>query len=235
MLLSIIIPTLNEEKYLPRLLASLRQQTFSDYEIIVSDGGSSDQTQSLAQEAGCHLIVDGAIKHPSCQRNAGAKIAQGDILLFFDADTVLSPNFLEDTLAEFKNRGLIGAGFYIKFNPDNFSYKIMAFFFNSFCWCRQYLAPVAVGSGLIARREAHNKINGFDESLFVAEDFDYCFRLSKIGRWRMVKTQKLLHSSRRLERDGKFIVLFKWLKMGIFTLLNLKIKKQIVKYDFGKY
>ena len=57
-MLSIIIPTLNEEKYLPRLLESIKNQNFSDYEIIVSDGGSSDSTKQIALDNNCLFTVD---------------------------------------------------------------------------------------------------------------------------------------------------------------------------------
>ena len=235
MLLSIIIPTLNEEKYLPRLLADLRKQSFTDYEIIVSDGGSKDRTAEIAKVAGCHFIVDDRVKHPSHQRNNGAKIAQGELLMFFDADTELTREFLEKSISEFKRRKLTAAGYYIKFNPNQILYKFFAFFFNLFLWSRQYLGAAAVGAGLMAERRAHDLINGFDERLYVAEDYDYCYRLAKVGRFRLIKSCKLLYSSRRLEQDGKFKTLFRWLMMGIFTSLNLKIKKKIVRYDFGKF
>lgn len=235
MLLSCIIPTLNEEKYLPGLLESLRDQNFKDYEIIVSDGGSTDKTSIIAQAAGCRLVVDDKVKHPSHQRNVGAAVAQGDILLFLDADTVLPAHFIKIAIKEFQSRNLVGAGFYIKFNPDKPLYKFFALSLNFFCAIRQYFAPAAVGAGLLARRVDHNNINGFDETIYVAEDYDYCFRLSRLGRFRMIRSIKIPYSSRRLEKDGKFKTLFKWLRMATFTLFNLKIKKKIVKYDFGKY
>jgi len=235
MLLSIIIPTLNEEKYLPLLLDSLKSETFKDYEVIVSDGGSKDQTLAIARRAGCRTVIDDKVKHPSRQRNIGATLAQGEILLFLDADTVLNPDFLSLAVEEFHRRKLVGAGFYIKFNPNSFVYRIFALNLNSFCRLRQYLAPAAVGAALLANRRAHQKIKGFDESLSVAEDYDYCFRLSRVGKWRMIKSVKLAYSARRPEKEGKFKTLSKWLRMGIFTIFNLKIKKKIVNYEFGKY
>ncbi|MFA5163688.1 MAG: glycosyltransferase [Patescibacteria group bacterium] len=235
MLLSYIIPTLNEEKYLPLLLESIKNQKVSDYEVIVSDGGSNDKTASIAREAGCRFVVDSTVKHPSHQRNVGAALAQGELFLFLDADTVLPDNFTDTVLTEFQSRDLVGAGFYIKFSPNRPLYSLFAFFLNQFLFIRQYFAPAAVGAGIISRNLAHHKINGFDETIYVAEDYDYCFRLSRLGRFRMIKSVKLPYSSRRLEKDGKFRTLFKWLKMATFTLFNLKIKKKIVKYDFGKY
>lgn len=234
-MVSIIIPTLNEEKFLPLLLVSIKEQSFSDYEIIVSDGGSTDNTKKVALENNCQFIIDTEHHHPSWQRNNGATIARGDILLFLDADTVLQPDFLGKVISEFKSKELAGGGFYIKFNPNKKSYNIYSFLYNFFCFCRQYFAPAAIGAGLIAKKEIHDKIKGFDTDIYVAEDYDYCYRLSRQGKFRMLKSSHLLYSSRRLKKEGGLIVGLKWGGMALFTLFNFKIKKKIVKYDFGKY
>lgn len=235
MLLSIIIPTLNEEKYLPRLISSIKEQDFNDYEIIVSDGESQDGTRGVAESFACRFIQDGGLKHPSHQRNVGASLAKGDLLLFLDADTVLSEGFLGKAVEQFKNRNLQGAGFYINFNPNRLLYGLFASVLNLFCASRQYFAPAAVGAGLLASKAIHDKINGFDEEIVLAEDYDYCFRISKQGKFRMIKGLRLMYSARRMEKDGILNTLLKWLKMALFTLFNFKIKKKIVKYDFGKY
>jgi glycosyltransferase involved in cell wall biosynthesis len=226
---------LNEEKFLPPLLASIRNQKFSDYEIIISDGGSQDKTRQIAQEANCRLVVDAEHRHPSWQRNNGAAQARGEILLFLDSDTILQTDFLEKVIQEFVSKKLTGAGFYIKFNPNKPSYNIYSFLYNFFCFNRQYFAPASIGAGIIARRETHELIKGFDTEIYVAEDYDYCYRLSRHGKFRMIKSCKLLYSSRRLQKEGGFIVGLKWGSMALFTLFNFKIKKKIIKYDFGKY
>jgi len=235
MKLSIVIPALNEEKYLPRLLESIKKQNFSDYEIIVCDGGSSDETLAVAAAAGCRTVKYDEHRHPSWQRNKGAEIAQGEILLFLDADIVLQDNFLEPVMMEFIAKKLGGGGFYIRFNPNKKVYNIYSCLFNFFCFSRQYFAPASVGSGILARRDLHEAIKGFDTEIYLAEDFDYCYRLSRLGKFRMITSQKILHSSRRLEKEGGVIVGLKWGFMALFTLFNFKIKKKIVKYDFGKY
>lgn len=235
MQLSIVIPTLNEEKYLPRLLESIKNQKFFDYEIIVSDGGSSDQTKQIALASGCLFVIDNEHHHPSWQRNNGAAIAQGDILFFLDADTVLPSGFLEIVMAEFLSKKLSGAGFYIHFNPNKPSYNIYSFLYNFFCFCRQYFVPAAIGAGILARRGIHDSIKGFDTKIYVAEDYDYCYRLSRRGKFRMITSQRLQYSSRRLEQEGGFKVGLKWGFMALFTLFNFKIKRKIMKYDFGKF
>lgn len=234
-MVSIIIPTLNEEKFLPDLLVSIKEQTFSDYEIIVSDGGSKDNTRNIALEQGCRFVIDAEHHHPSWQRNRGAEAAQGDILLFLDADTVLQRGFLDKVFKEFNGRNLVGGGFYIKFNPNRKIYNLYSFLYNFFCFCRQFFAPAAIGAGIIAKKTTHDTINGFDTTIYVAEDYDYCYRLSRQGKFRMLKSCRLLYSSRRLQKEGSFKVGLKWGSMALFTLFNFKIKKKIVKYDFGKY
>lgn len=234
-MISIIIPTLNEENFLPLLLKSIKSQDFSDYEIIVSDGGSTDKTKQIALENNCRFIVDTEHHHPSWQRNRGAEIAGGDILIFFDADTVLQEHFLKNVIAEFNNKKLVGAGFYIKFNPNKPSYNIYSFLYNFFCFFRQYFAPASIGAAIIARRDTHILIKGFDTEIYVAEDYDYCYRISRKGKFRMIKSTRLLYSSRRLEKEGGLSVGLKWGFMALYTLFNFRIKKKIVKYDFGKY
>src|SRR5690242_17040473 len=100
---SIIIPTLNEEKSLPRLLLSITRQTFLPKEIIVADAFSSDKTREIARSFGCN-VIDGGL--PGKGRNEGVKKATQSFLLFLDADVVLPPQFLEKTMQEFFQRKL---------------------------------------------------------------------------------------------------------------------------------
>ena len=85
-MLSIVIPTFNEEKFLPHLLKSLKEQTFKDFEIIVADNNSTDATRSVAINVGAKVVKGGL---PARGRNNGAKVARGEWLLFLDADVIL--------------------------------------------------------------------------------------------------------------------------------------------------
>jgi len=234
-MLSIIIPTLNEEKFLPLLLASIKKQPFSDYEIIVSDGGSTDNTKKIALDNNCRWVEDRVHHHPSWQRNNGAALARGDVIIFFDADTILQDGFLDNVVREFIDNKLFGAGFYIKFNPNKRTYNLYSFLYNFFCFIRQYFAPASIGAGIMARKNIHDLIKGFDTRIYVAEDYDYCYRISRVGKFRMIKSTKLLYSSRRLQKEGSLVVGLKWGFMALYTLFNFRIKKKIIKYDFGKY
>ncbi len=233
-MLSIIIPTLNEEKYLPRLLDSIRQQDFSDYEIIVSDGFSEDKTPQLAVAAGARLVQDKK-RSPARQRNGGATVALGETILFLDADTVLSPGFLASAYSEFRNRHLSAAGFYLHFDSSRRIYRLFEYFYFSACFVGQYFFPASVGVGIMADKKFHDQMGGFDESIFIGEDYDYIKRLSKLGRYRMLTSVYLNFSVRRLEKEGVAKVLWKWFRGGVYFLLRGPIRKKIVSYEFGKY
>ena len=99
MILSIIIPTYNEEEYLPILLESIKKQSFTDYEIIIADANSTDKTREIAKEYGC-IVIEGGL--PAVGRNNGASIAQGEYLLFLDSDLELTDDYLRNVLYEFR-------------------------------------------------------------------------------------------------------------------------------------
>jgi glycosyltransferase involved in cell wall biosynthesis len=126
-MLSIIISTLNEEKYLPKLLECLNQQHFSEMEIIVSDGASEDHIIQIAKKYECHVVVS-KIRSPQHQRNMGAKAARGDLLLFLDADTLLPENFLHKAIDEFNRRKLDVSGFYFDLNSKKMIYRIASLY-----------------------------------------------------------------------------------------------------------
>lgn len=235
-MISIIIPTLNEEKYLPRLLKSIAKQDFKDYEIIISDAGSSDKTAEIAKTNKLKFVLNDKVKHPSHQRNEGAKIAKGDTLLFIDADSVLPNDFLECGYSQFKKEKLVCASFYIKFNPNRFHYNLYSAISNLVSFMKKNTKnPVAMGAAILADKKAHDFIDGFDLQVLLSEDCDYASRLRKHGKFNMIKGCRLLYSARRIEKEGFFTAGFKWLKMGVMTITNRRIKKQIVKYDFGKF
>ncbi len=236
-MLSIIIPTLNEEKYLSKLLESIKRQTFSDYEIIVSDACSEDNTIQIAENFNCKVVIsDKERRHPSIQRNAGAKIAQGDIIIFFDADTgIIGDDFLEKVVVEFNSRNLGAAGFYLLFDSNKFFYRFYRRVYNFVVFCAQYFKPMAVGAGIITRKKWHDEVGGFDESLFIGEDQVYCEKISKLAKFRMLKCKRTFFSIRRFEKFGPWKVFANLVYSVLYVLIFGPIKKKIIKYDFGKW
>jgi len=108
-LVSVIIPALNEEDYLPNCLKSIKSQTYKNIEIIVADNFSADKTQEIAAEFGARTIkVEG--KNLPHVRNEGAKIAKGEILFFIDADSILENRYVERMVNELSEKVVFSHG-----------------------------------------------------------------------------------------------------------------------------
>jgi len=231
-MLSIIIPTLNEEKCLPLLLESIKKQNFAgDFEIIVADAGSQDKTIEIAKSYGCRITPGGL---PAQGRNAGAKIAKGDLFLFMDADNIyLSENFLDQLLGEFRKRNLDLAAFpiYAQGNRfDKFAYKIYHW------WTKltqKFLAHAF--SSMLVKREIHERIGGFDEKIRIAEDHAYVRQGAKYGKFGFIETEPVFTSPRRFERDGRLRTYFKYFIAGLHMFFLGEIKSDIYHYRFDKY
>ena len=230
MLLSVIIITLNEERNLKRLLEQLRQQSFKDVEIIVADAHSKDRTRDVARSFDVQ-VVDGGL--PSVGRNAGAAVATGDLLLFLDADTVFpSTDFLKDMLAEMQHRRLDIAGvtlFADTSNPvDRFGY-----------WCYSKYAllwgsilPHAVGTCIFSKTFVHRAIDGFDETVTLAEDMLYARQGSNVGRFGILKTHSVGTPPRRIQKEGRIRLAFKLIWAEIYMLVNGPIRNNAITWDF---
>jgi len=227
-MLSIIIPTLNEEKYLPILLSQIKKQNFTDYEIIVADAGSTDKTVEIAKSFGCKIVKGGL---PAKGRNEGAKAARGELFLFMDADNIYLPDgFLDKLITEFKKRNLGVASFPI-YPAGNFVDKICYFLYNKFVEIFQNWTAFATNSILI-KREVFEKVNGFDEEVLIAEDHDLAKRASKISKFGFIKTEPVLTSPRRFEIDGRFKTYGKYLLAGLYMLVFGPVKRKIFEYRF---
>jgi len=233
-MLSIIIPALNEEKYLPATLDSILSQNFKNYEIIVCDGESEDKTQEIVKNYGCKLVISKK-RNISYQRNLGAKNAKNNLLLFLDADTRIPSNFLKKSIDEFKNKNLDMAGFYIIFDSEKLAYKFYSLLYNSICSLAQYIKPLSLGSGMLVKKSFHEKVNGFDETIFIGEDHEYAQSIAKIRKFRNIKSKKIIYSVRRFEKEGKLKTFSKWIYGGIYVIVKGPIRKKIVNYDFGKF
>lgn len=102
-LVSVIIPAYNEEKYIGKCLNSLREQTFNNFETIIVDDGSTDSTRQIAENYGVRVF---SLSHggPGRARNYGASKAHGKILVFLDADLYLDKNYLESIIRSIVER-----------------------------------------------------------------------------------------------------------------------------------
>jgi glycosyltransferase involved in cell wall biosynthesis len=232
MKLSIIIPTKNEAELLPRLLTSIREQTFTEYEIIVADAHSNDSTIEIAKGYGAHVVEGGL---PGTGRNRGAIHAQGELFLFLDADVVLpSRAYLADVLREFNEKGADIATCDIRPLSSRRSDQLLHRIYNAYVNATAPIIPHAPGFCLLVRRGTHETNNGFDEEVVFAEDMDYVQRAHKRGaRFRILKSHPIHASVRRLEKDGRFAIAIKFAYAELRILLRGPFKKQPFRYEMG--
>lgn len=231
-MISLIIPTFNEEKNLPFLLDSLKKQDFEgNTEIIVSDNNSSDKTVKLAKEAGCKVVEGG---RPSEARNNGANEAEGNILLFVDADIVLPEDFLSNAVKEFKDKNLELAGFFLSPREGGWILKAgYAFFYNFLaCFLSGDILPHAT-SIIMAKKGIHSKLKGFEESVLFGEDCFYAREGSKIGKFGIISSSFAYVSTRRFKRDGFFKTFLKYGLCEIYMIFFGSVKSSLFNYNFG--
>jgi len=231
-MLSIIIPTLNEESYLPMLLSAIKRQRFKDYEVIVADNNSKDKTKEIAKRFGCRVVLGGL---PARARNQGARIAKGDLLLFLDADIMISEKFLQDSLDEFGKRKLDIASYTLVPRTDNIFWRnCFNVFYN---WpimiSQRFLAYGAMA--ILVKKEIFEKVGGFDEEIKLAEDHYFVRMGDKIGKFGILSSVKVYISLRRFEKDGYLTTGIKYLLCGAHMALKGPVKSDIIKYEFDHY
>ncbi len=234
--LSIVIPTLNEEKFISNLLNDVLNNTYKDYEIIVSDSGSEDNTKEIVKEFTAKnpdITLVNAGKGAATARNCGAAQAKGAYILFLDADQRIPEDFIERSMEEMKRRGLGIGGHYSKPTGDKFIDKVFWFVCNNLLFRpAQYCLPGAsTGSGLIIKRDIHETVKGFNEEIHVTHDHDYVRRASKIGKFRMLKSTKSSFNMRRFDEEGRTKLYIKYALLMFYHLLHSK--KTPFEYEFG--
>ncbi len=230
-MLSIVIPTKNEEEYLPKLLASIRTQTLQPLEIIVADAGSTDRTRQIATSFGAR-VVDGGMPGPG--RNRGAEAAKGEIVLFLDADVELTdPQFLERNLHEFIERKLDFATCDVLPMSKKIVDRVFHHFYNGYTRLLAKVHPHAPGFCIFARRDKHREIHGFDETVLFCEDHDYVLRGERVGSFGILTSVKVPVSVRRLERDGRLEIAIKYTLAEAYIMTIGPVRTNIFNYTFG--
>ncbi|MBI4138357.1 MAG: glycosyltransferase [Candidatus Wildermuthbacteria bacterium] len=227
-MISVIIPTLDEEGYLPRALRSVRNQGVKDLEIIVADAGSKDRTVEIAKEFDCKVVKGGM---PGKGRNEGAKAARGDIFIFLDADAFLSPGFLKKFISQFEQKRLDIAGCSMRIPSKKPLYRVFEKLYTLYFKSTEKFYPHATNC-IVARRWVHEKVSGFDETLKLGEDFEYVRACARQGKFGFLTNVWFYASPRRAEADMGKIMIQYFLAELYMTFIG-PIKSDIFKYRFG--
>lgn len=236
--ISVIIITLNEEKRVGNLLDDLSKQVFRDFEVIVVDSNSDDNTCEVAKTYEGKLpnlqVHNMKSRGVSLGRNTGVNLANNERLLFLDADVRLERDFLARAVTKLDQSGLEVAGVYMNANGLPFHYKLGYMAFNAGMYVTQFFFPTAVGACIFSTKEAHKKIDGFDEKITLCEDCDYVKKASRTWRFRFLPIS-FSFDPRRLEQDGFFKMGFTYLKANIRRFFCGEMRNGEIKYPFNHY
>jgi rSAM/selenodomain-associated transferase 2 len=203
-IISIIIPVLNEATIIKKTLGQLTQ--YSEIEIIVVDGGSQDETVTIAKSSANIVKVLTVIgKGRAGQMNAGANLAQSDILLFLHADTQLPANFIELVSKTLKQKRIIAGAFELAIDSSGIPLRGIEILVKM----RSRLLSLPYGDqALFISKQAFIQAGGFAD-LPIMEDFEFIQRVGKLGRI-AIAPAAVTTSGRR------------WQKLGVWqtTLIN---------------
>ncbi len=241
---SIIIPTLNEEQYLPQLLGSLYESAHDkQLQIIIVDAKSTDRTLEIVQKwrrntpTGITLsAVKSEHRNIALQRNLGASTAQHEILLFMDADVrVPSAHAFTELIQKFDQGGYSAASCYVTSIEPDWRAKLFFYIWTQFSRFMQYSSPNVLGACIIPTKTVFNNCKGFDPTITIGEDANYCLRAMKFGRFRILPVLMEV-SARRFRKHGYWAMGWEYVKIFIHRSLSGEYRlTRPQRYDFGNF
>ncbi|HEX7042872.1 MAG TPA: glycosyltransferase [Patescibacteria group bacterium] len=238
---SVIIPTLNEENYLPHILEDLKNQEKQNFEVIIVDGKSDDKTKEVALQFAKKIplqFITVEKRNVSFQRNTGAQKANGKYLIFIDADTRIPKDFTKNLETSFEKRGYKLVLPTISWDDKSRKAKILHSVVTSVIRASQvYGRPLSTGGNFAIEKELFNSIGGFNEDVFISEDHDLVRKAYDFGvKAKIVKNVRATISMRRGALEGDATFIYKNI-LGFLTYTmspNEKaLKRKLFKYEMG--
>lgn len=225
MLISVIIPVYNEEAALGKLIPHIRERAGSTpIEIIISDGGSTDNSCIVAQNLGA-IVIKKAFLNRARQLNAGAEAAKGDLLYFLHADSSLPSPFADIIRSFYEKKN--GAGcFRLTFDHQhwliNFSSWLTRFNMKSYQFGDQ---------SFYVSRNIFNRLNGYDESLLIMEDIDIVDRARKFTSL-VIMPHNIITSARKYLKHG--VIKTEWTHIIVYFMFLLRMDQQRIVRVYKK-
>ncbi|KKR34154.1 MAG: Glycosyltransferase, probably involved in cell wall biogenesis [Candidatus Gottesmanbacteria bacterium GW2011_GWA2_41_12] len=209
MLISVVIPAYNEEKYIKETLLSLKNQSAHgfDFEIIVVDSSSTDKTAEIATEMGAGIISVPKI-NPGFARQKGVEKAKGEIIACIDADSSADSKWLINIVNHFKNENIVGLTGKVLSRDKSVIFTLFYLFFTPVFYKLNFLLGKTIfqGQNFAVKKDAFLKIGGFTNGIISAEDADLGNRLSSCGRVIYAQDVLVRTSARRLGEGSKIAV-----------------------------
>jgi glycosyltransferase involved in cell wall biosynthesis len=205
--ISIVIPAFNEELYIGKTLEHinnakdyLQNKSARPVEIILVDNASTDRTAEIAEGLGAKVIHE-PVRNIGQVRNVGAKLATGDTLVFIDADVLVPKNILWRIGETMDSPECAGGAVTIDHRPKRFLIKLYLGFWKIL----GNLFDMAQGGTQFCRRSIFMELNGYDESLYMGEDIDFYWRLTKLAKSKRLrlcclKDVEVVPSARRFDQ-----------------------------------
>lgn len=235
---SIVIPALNEEKYLPLLLQDYAKQSCQDFEVIVVDGKSTDRTvskcEALAPSLPSLTILTSKIRNVSVQRNMGGDTAKGQYIVFNDADNRISPYFLEGLMYQLHlNPVDLFTCWSVPDTQKSYDKNITATF-NMMLEASQIAGtPSAFGALIGCRKSIFHKTGGFNPEIGFAEDTDFVRQNFRKGyTFKVFRDPRYVYSLRRFHKLGTIKMLQKSALLNIKYLTGQKVDQK-KEYPMG--
>ena len=227
-MISIIIPTYNEADQIAKTISEIRMANGEgNIEIIVADGGSTDETISIAKENGAIPLLC-EHKGRAAQMNKGASIAKGEILYFLHADSIPPNNFTDQILSAY-NKSAASGCFRLTFDYDHWFLKANAWFtkfdVNAFRFGDQ---------SLFITKKIFQKAGGFREDLLMMEDQEIIHRIKKLGRFIVMKDVVITSSRKYLDNglfrmQGIFYRIWAMYYLGYSQQQMLRVYKRLIR------
>ncbi len=227
--LSIVIPTLQEAKLLPDFLARFDRTVLERHgaEVIVSDGGSEDDTVGIAERWGATVVRhEGAHRQTIAEgRNAGAAIARGRILVFLNADVRLDDvdRFLAIVPKVLAREGVVAATAEVQVFPEEERLSDRAFHFVHNAYVR-FLNLIGEGMGRgecqVLTRAVFDRVGGYNPRMVAGEDYDLFRRVRKLGRIVMLPDVVVHESPRRFRKYGYTHIVWGWTRNALAVIFR---------------
>jgi glycosyltransferase involved in cell wall biosynthesis len=187
--LSIIIPALNEEGYIGETLQklhaailTLQSSNLCKVQVIVVDNQSTDRTAAIARGLGATVIPE-PIRNIARARNTGARAAEGEVLFFLDADTLVPPLVLSKVATVMSDPIFVGGAIDVLHRPSSALLRLYLRLWRIL----GRLTGMAQGAAQFYRRDAFSTIGGYDETMYMGEDVDLYWRMSRAARQKSCK------------------------------------------------